>query len=280
MPIQSLSNSVPVLPVTLSEQPAVSSAGVASSGKTSPVGRDSVNVASGNIGKELFQSIQTDKTTLNSLAKTIQKVDTAMVTIGRHIDQMKSDISAIVKNFPPFAPGSEERLKLLKSFNSLRQQIDALTIPRPPEDGDYRKIMADPSAFPEAGGVTVTLSSSEISITLAPREVHTGPGGLDIPTLPDTAPNDATDAQIYKAINNLDTARATLGNKQTGLAEEAAVIVKQYNAEPIFKKINSDLDLQVGSKIANDMKTGKLPELADLAFSGISGKSSLLQNIL
>lgn len=42
---------------------------------------------------------------------------------------MRREIEALVKNYPPFPPGSEERLQYLRSISALRQQLDALTVP-------------------------------------------------------------------------------------------------------------------------------------------------------
>lgn len=42
---------------------------------------------------------------------------------------IERQIEALVKNYPPFPPGSEERLSYLRSISSLRQQLDALTLP-------------------------------------------------------------------------------------------------------------------------------------------------------
>lgn len=43
------------------------------------------------------------------------------------VDQLKTQISSFVKNYPPFPIGSEERLAYLRSISSLRKQIEALT---------------------------------------------------------------------------------------------------------------------------------------------------------
>lgn len=45
------------------------------------------------------------------------------------VTAMRRQIDAWVKNYPPFPPGSEERLQYLRSISALRQQLDALTVP-------------------------------------------------------------------------------------------------------------------------------------------------------
>ena len=71
---------------------------------------------------------------------------------------MKARLLRIVKNFPPFPPGSEERVKILRSFNLFRKQIDQLTIP--PVVRDAMKIMADPALVSEAGDWDFTIGDS------------------------------------------------------------------------------------------------------------------------
>ncbi len=46
-----------------------------------------------------------------------------------YIDRMKAQLERILKNFPPFPPGSEERVQVLRSYVAFRKLIDRLTIP-------------------------------------------------------------------------------------------------------------------------------------------------------
>jgi len=45
---------------------------------------------------------------------------------------MKTELSKIVKNFPPFPPESAERRDILMSYQAIREQIDKMSIPPPP----------------------------------------------------------------------------------------------------------------------------------------------------
>ena len=47
--------------------------------------------------------------------------------------QIRQEINTLVKNYPPFPPGSEERVQFLRSVTALRQQLDALTVPPRPD---------------------------------------------------------------------------------------------------------------------------------------------------
>ena len=64
-----------------------------------------------------------------------------MAAIEEHIDQLIET----VKLFPPYPEGdnSEERIKMLRSFNGIRQLIDQLTVPAKDDLG--QAIMADPN---------------------------------------------------------------------------------------------------------------------------------------
>lgn len=63
------------------------------------------------------------------IAAALRAIDQADAR-ARAIEQ---EIAAMVKNYPPFPPGSEERLRYLRSISALRQQLDALTIPPRPD---------------------------------------------------------------------------------------------------------------------------------------------------
>lgn len=243
-------------------------------GKSQAQRQDTVSLNRTDSGAGTFHAIMDDKSALNDVAKIIQKVDTTMGLIGRNLDSMKADLSTIVKNFPPFPPGDAERVRLLKSYSSLRQQIDAMTIPRPPEDAGFKKIMADPSVTPDAGGISVTIGKSDATVTVAPQEVHSGPTGLNIPALSDSPPREATDGEVKQALAGLDTAKATLQQRQAGLAADAGVIGTRINDAPMFKRIFADSDLNVGLGIAQGKETGKNTDYSALATYGISGKST------
>ncbi|MDD2308153.1 MAG: hypothetical protein PHH91_01050 [Desulfuromonadaceae bacterium] len=160
-------------------------------------GADSIDLNAEIPALPRFDKMQSDKSTRNEVAASIKNADSTMVEIGTKIDSMKENLEIIVKNFPPYPPGSNERINFLRNFNSLRQQIDALTIPRPNETSD---------------------------IALKLQGLGTGKGGLNIPALADSVP-EATDPQIHQAIGNLDRARKTLDAGRAALAGEAATLI-------------------------------------------------------
>ncbi|WP_129124758.1 hypothetical protein [Geomonas oryzae] len=80
----------------------------------------------------------------NSAAAAIRRTDEAAREMGQRIDKLKEPLETIVKNFPPFAPQDKERVRLLRSYNALRKEIDQLTIPPPPPVVEARKQMELP----------------------------------------------------------------------------------------------------------------------------------------
>jgi flagellin-like hook-associated protein FlgL len=165
-----------------------------------------------------YKKLNAINDSLNSVAINVRAADSAMEAIGKVIDQMKATLEVIVKNYPPFPAGSEERAKLLSSFNSLRKQIDQLTIP--PKNKGAMKILADPAVNKDAGDWGVILGEDGQTLTLHNQQVHTGETGLNIPEIPENA----TDEMINQAIANLERAQYDLNDKRSDLNMEAVNI--------------------------------------------------------
>lgn len=156
---------------------------------------------------------------MNEAAGSIRTADEAIQSIGTQIDDMKTTLTAILKQYPPFPPGSEERVAILKSFSALRRQIDALAYP--PEDAGAQRILS-PGEKDANMQSTVDLGNGHVAINVHRAPVTTGPEGLDIPDLPTRADED----QIRQTLLHLDQARKTLDNKRDLLAEDARRIAQ------------------------------------------------------
>ena len=65
----------------------------------------------------------------NAVVKSIRIADKAMGEIEANIEQMESEVEMFLKQYPPYPPGSEDRVKYLSRFAMLRKQIDQLTVP-------------------------------------------------------------------------------------------------------------------------------------------------------
>jgi len=121
-------------------------------------GGDPVSVSlqrsSSTMGK--LGSVNEDK---NLFATSIRESDKALQEVSKVAVKMKERLETIVKNFPPFAQGSQERKELLMSYVSLRKEIEKLTFPKPPapvyennqklwDKIDFSEIQKVAAAFP------------------------------------------------------------------------------------------------------------------------------------
>ncbi len=169
-----------------------------------------------------YSKQQMTTSNLNAVARSIRAADKAMQEIGTQIDDMKSRLQTHVKNYPPFPPGSEERVKMLKSFSAFRKLIDELTIP--PNDDKAVRILS--AASPQSGDIGIVLERNGFAKTIRSQPVGTGPEGLDIPEFPSSA----SDEDFQFMIRKLDEAAATLETRRAGLQADAAGIFNSPGA--------------------------------------------------
>ena len=162
---------------------------------------------------ELFNS-QPAYSKITLIAAPVRGADESMQKIDEQIEKMKNRLLEHVKHYPPFLKDSPERIKLMKLFSSFRKQIDQLTIP--PDNFGAMKIMADPSIHGDAGDWDIDLDTQGNHMTIHSQQVHSGPDGLNIPKLPD----ESTDEEIGAAIDNLESAQATLSQRRGLLASD------------------------------------------------------------
>lgn len=84
-----------------------------------------------------LKDIQAIKTRLNEIAEDLRK---SSVNEKDILEEIKANLIGINKFFPPYPPGSEERVRLLKSYVAFRVLIERLTIP--PDNMDMTDIKA------------------------------------------------------------------------------------------------------------------------------------------
>ena len=154
----------------------------------------------------------------NAVAATIRTMDQAMEVAGTTIDAMKKELEVVTKTYPPFPPGSEERIRRLRSYAALRAMIDKLTIP-PEEDArtlpDQKRSTAQVTQLDEW---TVAIGPSGIARTVQKEQVHTGPLGLRLPEL--NPPETVTDQDIKQTVQKLDDATNSLHARRIRLREQ------------------------------------------------------------
>jgi len=213
-----------------------------------------------------FTKIQTLNATFNSVAANIHTADNAIETIERNIDKMHEKLKTHVKNYPPFLPGSEERVQLLKRFQFFRKQIDEMTVP--PDYKDAMRIMADPFSNPETGEWEISFGEDSLYKIITRKEVHTGPTGLDIPELPEGA----TDDVINDAMSRIKKAKGILKRARADLSRDIADIAQLR--ERIFQQ--DDMPESVAEVVSRNAKH----VLAGRFNNGITENPSQLTHLL
>ncbi|NVN88989.1 MAG: hypothetical protein HXX11_00175 [Desulfuromonadales bacterium] len=165
-----------------------------------------------------YQSLSETTVKINQVADSVRQADATMQKVGSTLNKMKSSLEEIIKNYPPFPPGSEQRVKALKSFAALRNEIEKLTFPPPPSL--VPKLISDPAKAP--GSFSVTLDSQGTSVRLDRQQIDPGPSGLNIPVLPTNPPQDSGDEPIHHAISALYLAAKTVSDRRQSLSDNFA----------------------------------------------------------
>jgi hypothetical protein len=169
-------------------------------------------------GRFEIEKLETIYARFNSVARTIRITDENMGKIENYIDRMKTELQRIVKSYPPFPPGSEERVKRLKSINAFRRLIDQLTIP-PPNEVFAAKIVPGHDGVSEANDSQRVISET--------NHYQTKPEGFDIPQLPE----DANDEKVYTFRQKLDEAGEILRQNRSDLVKYVAEMGESYRQE-------------------------------------------------
>lgn len=158
-----------------------SSRGLESTGQLTNVPEDANQVATRHVG---FSVLATAKDEATRAAQSIRDANQALVQADTQLRNMEERVR-MVKNYPPFPPGNEQRMAYINSINGLRRQLEAMTIP-PVQSG--------------------------VEPVFYPRETD----------LPDLDPSAASDADVARFGAGLGDARAKLDNGFRKLAEAAA----------------------------------------------------------
>lgn len=96
------------------------------------VTQDTVVSAPGvNAGSGRFASLQQVKESFQQQALADRAEKSRLVEMERLMQDMRSNLQAIVKNYPPFPQGSEERERYLSLITGIRKQMEAMMIPPP-----------------------------------------------------------------------------------------------------------------------------------------------------
>jgi hypothetical protein len=85
-----------------------------------------------------FAVLQKINDRLNSTAKIQRTFEKRFEKLNDYIERMKVQLEGILKQFPPFPPGSEDRIRALRSYAFFRKLIDQLTFPPPDKAPDLQ----------------------------------------------------------------------------------------------------------------------------------------------
>jgi len=173
------------------------------------------------LGQADFTQLQNIDDRQSRVAAMIRSDDQQLKKFGQILGDMNKTLTTIVKNYPPYPPGEPARVKFLRSFNGLRQQIDKMTIP--PEDKWLGL---------KLGGIN---GGSVSSVTGA---------SFNIPELSDVA----GEAEIQSAQVQIDRAQAASSEQRAALADQAAAInqAEGYGAKANLIVGSSQEDLIIG----------------------------------
>ena len=185
-----------------------------------------------------YQELQQKNELSNSAAGAIRNTDRSMAALGQKIDALKAPLETIVKNFPPFSPQDQARVKLLMKYSSLRKEIDELTLPLPPDVVQARKAQA----------------------------------------LPAPLPMDANDSQIADHVAKLDATGAALNGMRAGLVAETATLLHNGRFSQMFYRTNgaqtglSEVSLNESGAAQKSAEVGR--QFADEYGQGVTADSS------
>lgn len=135
-----------------------------------------------------FATRAANKDDAAQVAQTVREVAGALERAQEIVGAMREQVQVLIKNYPPFPPGSEQRLQYLNSISTLRQQLEAMNIP-PLDSGEepviYPRTAELPALDPERATDAEILDFGARLDGLAQR-IETGLGELQrlIRTLP------------------------------------------------------------------------------------------------
>lgn len=95
-----------------------------------PEGRPVVQVEARHVA---FAALASGKDEASRMAQSAREMQRALQAASVTLQAMRQAVDAVLKQYPPFPPGSEQRVGYLNSVAALRQQIEAMTVP-PPQD--------------------------------------------------------------------------------------------------------------------------------------------------
>ncbi len=184
-----------------------------------------------------------------ALASTIRTMDRAMEAATTTIDAMKKTLTSIIKDFPPYPVGSEERVRRLRDFAALRAMIERLTIP--PEERTRQLAAALRKQEPQVQNDqwVLVIETGGSTRTARKEDVHIGPSGLNIPEL--VPPENVDNRSIEQALHALDSAGSTIQERRDHLRENTLGATGLFSDQVITGEAAEAGSIEVQTEIAD-----------------------------
>lgn len=146
----------------------------------------------------------------HDIAQQIRNTQETISAIDTNLAKMQSALESVVKIYPPYPPGSSERIDALRQFSAIRNMIDQLASPPTNKSAKFAHL--------EKESVNKPLSIDHY-------HMHAGKGGLDIPDLD----SNSSDQQIRSTIEKIAAAHKTVGSRQQAFVSYANGLIAQIN---------------------------------------------------
>lgn len=165
-----------------------------------------------------YSSVENANSQVQQIAQQIRHVNQTVDTIDASLAQLRSTLEQVVKIYPPYPPGSAERIEALRQFSAIRHMIDQLTVGGR-DEGISDIIAADSKTDGKQRDLNITVGKRLLRFSRQP--LHPGKDGLNLPVLP----NDASDRQIAEALDQTIAAQGILrGRRQRFVADANRIL--------------------------------------------------------
>ena len=166
------------------------------------------------------------KSFASTSARQVRTMNTQVQAITEHIQQATGDIRTFRKNFPPFPRGSEERERLLNSFQGIRKQMERLSFP--PKKDTVPALEGD--AVSPSGSVNRLVEGFETLLQTI---------GAYIPDVPD----DTSDSAFQALAEKLETLLEFIFQQRAELVEPGKYYEESGDTEAAVEMVSFSITL-------------------------------------
>jgi hypothetical protein len=120
-----------------------------------------------------FSELVGRKEELNQSARDVRAANQTLDQADEILQKIEQQVT-MVKNYPPFPPGNEDRMNYIQGLTSLRKQMEAMAIP--PVDDGYQPVL-----YPRDGGFPYLdpVSATDNEVTAFGQAASTMRGNVD-----------------------------------------------------------------------------------------------------